>query len=198
MKHRLMEFWIAVSSDPKKLGILGVLIVVALGLWARAALTESGPKPAKAQQPATSSAPAPSSSESSGKAGPTQVVTLPPMAPLSRNLCKPGQGLLPQPSQTEVEAHGARKPSPSNDDKPMDLEQLRVARIQEQASGLRLRSTSVGSNPIAVSQESGRSATGGVVRLGNEIAGFTLVKVDNGRVVLERDAVRVELAQQKP
>ncbi len=201
MKRQLLELWIAASSDPRKLGILGALLVVALGLWGRAALMQSGPSEAEASRKGSASSSASSAKggeHSSEKAGPTRVVTLPPIEPLGRDLFAVSEELIPQPSQPEAKASGAPKPSPSNDDKPMDLEQLRIARIMERASGLRLRSTIVGGEPIAVIEQVGRRSQGRVVRLGEQIAGFSLVKVDAGRVVLEQDGVRVELAQQRP
>ncbi|MCB9849060.1 MAG: hypothetical protein H6814_11690 [Phycisphaeraceae bacterium] len=201
MKARLIEFWVLLSSDKRKASVLGVLLVAALGLWARMALTGAKPSSAVAAGSAAGD-----SADVAGddRRDPTEgfevapLVTLPATTPLERDLFVPGPGFGPRPSQTEHPDTTDPKSGQGSDDKSPVSPELRRQELERavrnEASHLYLSSTMVGSNPVAVIQQEGANGVRAVLRLGESFEGFELVEVSPRSAVLSKDGIRVELS----
>lgn len=197
---RLMQ---VLAADPRKGGMLAVLMVVLLALAIKTFVPFG-----------------PGSSEASDAEGPEHddpavvgknvlsrtwsvldnlraghFVEVPLSPRLSRNLFSVNESYFPLPAQTAVkQAPPAVTPLPeieSEDENADEAHALMLAQIRQDAGQLILRSVIVGSNPLAVVQTSGGLRT--VVELGESVNGFELVEVKSDAVVLEKDNVRVRL-----
>lgn len=209
MNEHLARLKIAILSDKRKAGILAALVVVGVGMWIRAAVVSSGPSRARAESPVSDSA-APSShgaekdsSKASESARPEKIVPLPASPALERDLFRPSAQLLPPSSQTDASDGSDAKSAIGNVETPEERERMRrlalVRSVQEEASRLRLRSVMVGASPIAVIERPGESGSEGkVVRVGDEVAGFTVDRIERERVLLSRSGVEVELVLSLP
>jgi hypothetical protein len=133
--------------------------------------------------------------------GPTsRVISLAPTPRLSRNLFALDESYFPRPSQTEplrvlpkTSAGSAFQERAENAD---EVRARASARIEELAKSLKLRSIVLGQSPLAVIETKGRERN--VVRVGQEIDGFTLVEVATNSVVVEMESVRVRLTLARP
>jgi len=68
--------------------------------------------------------------------------------------------------------------------------------VRQEAAALRLRSTMISSNPIAVIETTaGAGKRASVVRMGDSIEGFVLISVRAREVDLEKNGVRVTLSR---
>jgi len=207
MNNQLREAWAILTADRRKAAVLGALVFIAAGLWLRAAITsgpskakgfneprmtESGNKSAKKKNA--------SSDAEEGFTKPPRVINFNPPSPLVRDLFILSDELLASSPQTEPGDPAAPKSASGTDDKPVRTAappaQTVEQRIAHEAAALRLRSTMIGANPIAVI-ESADAPRGGssVVRLGETIAGFTLIAVRAHEVELEKENVRVTIAR---
>ncbi|TVQ31600.1 MAG: hypothetical protein EA376_09020 [Phycisphaeraceae bacterium] len=206
MKKRLMEYWVMVTADPKKASILGGLVVVALVMWVRAGVLSKssenqapGPRQAGAAQQTDIG----SGSAMDRKLASANRIELPSLTPLERNLFLPSERYFPLPSQTEVSEPSPAKSPIRNDDIEQEDEAALAARheqrIREQAKNLRVRSIMLGSSPTAVIETHGsRRGAAQVLRIGQQIEGFTLIEVHRSRVVVEQDGIRVALTLATP
>lgn len=208
MRTRLAHMWIAMTADKKKAGVLAGLVLVACALGLRAALITRGGA-VRAAAVNTASAPA---APKGGAAKNThaevrkpageRVVRLPALDGLTRNIFLPDPDVFPLSAQTDAADREAAKSRTGNDDKSSDLERdvrERSRRVREEAGRLRLRSTIVGGTPLVVIERTtGAKGAGLVLRLGQEIDGFTLLEVRSDRAVLQKEGVRVELELPRP
>jgi len=216
MKSRLMETWVALTSDKRRASALGALVMIALLMWARAAFMsgDKGPAPAKASATAGEVAGA------SGNNGPSTTirtdespgasvagaVELPPTPPLERDLFAYSREYFPESAQTDSTAQDDPKSAPAQDDNPADEseseeqedEQSLLVRA-DAARWLRLRSLMLGKEPVAVIESTApHDPRSTVIRVGESIAGFTLIGVAARTVTVERDGVQVELTLPTP
>jgi hypothetical protein len=176
-------------------------------MWIRAAVER--PDPALASAPpgagladASSAPPGGARPENSQPSPQRAVVLIPRTRRLERDLFAPDAVRYPRPSQTDPDGLIDPKSAGGSDDiPPVDAEALReaaVRAVRAEASRLRLRSTMVGSVPIAVIETDERGAERAVLRPGDHYAGFLLVEVSSRSVIVEKNGVRVELSISLP
>ncbi len=204
VNKQLHETMVILAADKKKAAFLGSLLFVAVGLWVRAAMV-TGPHEAQGAGNTMSEgamspdrADEPSQKESELLAH-RDIVRIPTVQPLTRDLFALSDELLALSAQTDQPQLDDPKSSLGIDDKSNqsgpESAAAKEKRIHLEAAQLSLRSTMTGSNPVAViAQDSGKLA-GVVVRLGEEIAGFTLVHVRAREVEIEKEGVRVALTR---
>ena len=197
---RLREMWILMLADRKKAGALAALGAVLLFMLGRQIL-EVGPASASGSTPA---------SENEILEGGRRAITLDelrvegPMidvatpAPAGRNVFGFNERAFPDPAQSPPSSEVGEKSDTEGAESPAVAERARAEQIarlvREEAGGLRLKSTLMGPNPMAVI-EAGTRGRGSprTLRIGDQVEGFTLVHVEVSRVVLEKHGVEVEL-----
>lgn len=212
MMRKIHEIKVLMKDDPKRAGILCVLAGVLVVVGVRALVFTGGPKRASASS--KSEALAASSSEAV-KAGANaaasvveksrgDIITLPAAPRTLRNVFEIDQSLFPLPvpketgrSQGEVAAKSAPVIAETPEEAERRLLSELTARIEKEASALRLRSTLLGNNPTAVI-ETASDRKSFVLTPGQEIVGFTLVEVLQGGVVLEKEGIRIEVLRATP
>lgn len=205
MNKQLHEAMVILAADKKKAVFLGSLLFVAIGLWIRTALLTGPPQAQGAGANITNGsgsadpdrAGAPLNSE--GEIGvPRQIVRFPQAQPLTRDLFALSDTLLALSAQTDQARPNDPKSSHGIDDKfnqrRPESAAARTKRIHDEAGQLSLRSTMTGSNPVAVIAQRA-DMLGAVVRMGEEIAGFTLVRVRAREVEIEKEGVSVTLTR---
>jgi len=194
MHPAVQKIVIRLRAEKKQAVILAVLTIAALGLWARGAAT-SNSQAAAASSGAQTTQPAETDAPASRE---REIVAAPAAPPLSRDLFLPRAEDFARPPQTEparaVEAKSAR----NHDDNMPDPQTLPRVTLEEQvrehASRLTLRSTVVGTDPIAVIETDDSAQTERVVlRVGESAFGFTLRDVRHRTATLEKDGVMVRL-----
>ena len=199
MNRVFAEFVVLLRAERKKAAVLGALGLVLAAMLIKQAPGFS-PRSASASSPSSSEnadggAPGSGVAESLAGAGPIIHVTQAPTP--RRDLFRFDEGVFPSAPQSAPAAELGPKSEPLQDEvdgeRESDAERLvRIAR--RDAAGLRLTSTLVGDRPIAVIERGeGRDRTSEVVRVGQEIGGFTLIEVSTHAVVLERRGIRVRL-----
>ncbi len=196
MKATYQKLVILAKAEPKQSIALGVVTVLAAGvLGARRVRSGSD---ALAQNPETSTAEVLEDREGA-PAKPRPKVIVASADPITRDLFVPRPEDFPPPVQTEPISTETSKSATRSDDKTNRaniLPQMTAeARVLAESSDLTLRSTVVGNDPIAVI-EVRRTGTPGrvVLRVGESVLGFRLVRVVNRQAVFEKDGVEVELA----
>ncbi len=206
MKNQLLEAWAILTSDRKKASVLGSLVLVAGGLWLRAAIT-SGPKSANASSKTRMTESGKKRAEKSAKAEKdaprltrTRVVEMAPPPELQRDLFMLSDALLASSPQTEPNDMGTPKSAGGKVDKSLRPAVIAAQTIEErvasEAARLQLRSTMIGANPTAVIESDDTSRSGAtVVRVGNTVAGFTVIAIRAREVELEKEHVRVTIAR---
>jgi len=199
MKLTYQKLIILAKAEPKQSITLGVVTVLALGFWARTAV-RSGSE-AMAEDPATTSGEV-LESASGLQDKPRPVVIVASADPITRDLFVPRPEDFPPPVQTEPISTLASKSPTRSDDKTNRANTLpkmtAEERVLAESSDLTLRSTVVGNDPIAVIEVSRTGSPGRVVlRLGDSVLGFRLVRVVNRQAVFEKDGVEVELTLPK-
>lgn len=196
MHPSIQKFIILAKAEKKQTVTLGVLVVLALGMWARAAV-KSGNQ-AEASAPASSSSAETTSAKNKAAAEPAPVVIVPPAPSLARDLFLPRSEDFARPVQTEPRAESGAKSALDTDDNIPDRNNLpRLTpdqQIRSEARRLTLRSTVVGNEPIAVVEADVSGTTERIVlRVGESAFGFTLLGVHNRSARLEKGGVVVEL-----
>lgn len=204
MNERVAEIWAIVTADKKKAGVLACLVLVAVGLWLRAALT-SGPSRADASTSANASGFA--SSRDTGKNKPDDAPAAPPKPvrfiqpeALDRDMFALSDPLVALSAQPDRAGADNPKSPMGTDDKSQRAgtsEAVSIeTRVRQESESLRLTSTMIGTNPIAVIESTaGARRNAAVLRVGDTIDGFTLVEVHAHSVALEKDGVRVTLSR---
>lgn len=194
MRANVHKLLILAKAEPKQSITLGVVTVVALGLWARAA-TQSGSR-AMADGGGVADTTLEDREQSSRASRETVVID--GAHPITRDLFTPRPEDFPPPVQTEPITGAASKSATGSDDKTNEANSLPQltpeARVLAESGALTLRSTVVGADPIAVIEvrRSG-SPERAVLRIGDSVLGFRLVRVVNRHAVVEKDGVEVKL-----
>jgi hypothetical protein len=193
----------AVRNDPRRAGILTVLVVILIVLQIRLAMKRNGAETALA-----SSMPSSVSSRSHNRAAPNTSVfaTKPassatvrgwidsPPAPLTRNLFSVDLDQFAQDGSRSVSTHNAAnqgfwdelaKSMSSRADHKKER-QIYIENLQRQAADMRLQSTVMGATPKAV-------INGALVGEGDVVAQFRVVKIEARRITVEREGIKLEI-----
>ena len=201
MSRQIIEMWAVVTADKKKAGLLIGLVLLAGGMWIRTAFF-MGPKNAQASGSRTPSNATPKAQPSStpddtDTPEPARIITLTTPPPLKRDLFALSDVLVSLSSQTDRPDVVAPKSARRTDEKHVRSAAMTVEqRVRQEAAALRLRSTMISSNPIAVIETTaGAGKRASVVRMGDSIEGFVLISVRAREVDLEKNGVRVTLSR---
>jgi hypothetical protein len=188
-------------SDPRKLGVAGVVGVVAIAMLGRAVLTGT-------DQPATATAAAVNAERMLAKAAQPATATLSdqaspamqewvrgPIAPMGRNLFAIKLDYYPQDGANVDRTLRAptgdgfwdklAKSMASRADQRRER-QILVENLQLQAMQLRLQSTVTSATPSAL-------VNGSVFREGDVVASFRVLKIEARRIVVEREGIKLEI-----
>jgi|GEM_PF-1813139 len=199
MNRRLQELSVLLKANQKQAALLGALLVVALGLTARAVVKSVS------QQGATFAAGAETKSTSvnpvavSARKREANIVHLPPLAPLMRDLFQPTPAELALSAQTDQSKRkGAKSPEfhveNPNGEGDINADRAAMARlVREEAARLTLRSVLLGANPVAVIAGAANRQKPAVLKKGQRIEGFELVEIHQRQVALRKDGVTVTL-----
>ena len=114
MRATYQKLLILLKADKQKSIVLGALLVLALGFWARAALKSRSSASASAGQTAKATGGSESAEASEPEPRPLAVIALD--GPITRNLFVPRPEDFPPPAQTEPTHAEAEKSSPRRDD----------------------------------------------------------------------------------
>lgn len=209
MRARLAELKVLLAADPKKAGVLGLLLVVLLVFGIKAVIP-LGPKSTTAAITASTNA------ETVAAAGQDAysrtvasiesvrgggIVRVARPARLDRDLFELDNEYFPLPAQPEsvtVPVQDSRVTPVESTAPSVDEVRARAeSGVRSEAERLRLRSVIVGSHPIAVFEVKGDRQRA-VVRVGESVGGFVLVEVFSDSVVMEKDSVRVRVSLAKP
>lgn len=203
LKTPVAKLRAAARKDPKKAGVLGVLVLVMAGLWvkvlvrpspapagAAAAHAATGPKAPSTAQPATLT-------DNNGRFASVRHTswTTVKLAPPDRNLFlidydrfeKSGKSTAngAPVQQTADSAADLAKSGPSQADLNKER-QILVANLQTQAAQLKLRTTVMGPSPKAL-------VNGTLVGEGDSVASFRVVKITPRGMVIEREGIKLEV-----
>jgi len=181
--NRKLERIKAELKDPKKASMIALLLVVALLLWGRF-LMEHVPEMATAGPAAPVSSSVDGSGELSGPIAPMTpdkpVVSVELAEGVSRDLFR-----LPRDKYEAVEDEtNGQEPEKSSAEPTDDRGWLRA--VRQAADELSLQSVVTGDAPRAI-------INGQVVAPGERINGFTVVRVAERFVLIEKDGVKVRL-----
>jgi hypothetical protein len=190
-------------EEPGKAALLGALIVVLLVLWARVA-SDATPRPARASV-AAKPTPARARSVVPPAAAPAPAVAnvwqdwvASPINPLARNLFAIDWTCFPQDtSQSPAPTSQPAADAASDSEDPLaksqairaDQENKRrvlLDYLRQQAGQLRLHSILVGAQPKALINDE-------LVREGDVVASFRVLKIEPRRVIIEREGIRLEV-----
>ena len=176
MSPTIRRAWASFKAEQRKMAIAAVLVVVAVVLWVHL-YWHATPVPAQAQ---TLSPPPSASAQGSARLSDRPVVRVNLTQDLGRDLFafadshyatqKPGAQL----------AGAAKSPASTVD----NSQQAQI--VTEAARSLKLQTTIVGAHPRAV-------INGQLVGPGDKIAGFTVRRILDRKVIVEMDGVQVRL-----
>ena len=203
----------SLRDDPKKAGILGVLLLV-LAILVLRYLLMGGPAPAQASASKVTTTKKVSNTNTSS-ANPERASLEPsvalrkwldaPVSSVSRNLFTIRQEYYPsQSSQVAVadpESGGFWEEIEKSKSKQADQKRRReilVENLQREAAKLRLQSTVMGPEPQAI-------IGGSLVKEGDVVASdgpsagvqFRVLSIEARRVIIEREGIKLELRMQK-
>ncbi len=192
MNQKIQELIIAAKSDPKKSGVLGALMLALAVLGAKQFL---GAEPNKA---AAQDAVDAVRNEVLGLSDIGSIVVSGPSIEVPategrmRDLFRFDQHHFPAPVLDGEDVERSGKSDVSTDDpKPVDADPAasELERIRAEAERFRLTSTLLGSNPIAlIDLVTGRNEKRSfMLRIGEDVRGFTLVSVSHRAAVIEYD-----------
>ncbi len=196
MRATAQKLVILAKAERKQSITLAILVLLALGLWARAAVKPNSV--ASAAQPAQTDAQQGQFREPNAENNTRQSVVIHNNDPLTRDLFLPRPEDFPPPVQTEPTPLTDAKSDEGTDDNTHgrnSLPQLTTEeRVLEESRALTLRSTVVGAEPIAVVEINTPGSPGRVVlRAGESVLGFTLVRVVDRNAVFKKEGVEVKL-----
>ena len=198
MKGAATEFWVLATSDKRKAGLLIGLVGVLLLVSGRA-LLNAGPAEASATSSSQtrrermfSDAPSQVVLEATGVYMPVQRPKMP-----GRNVFDFDPAVFPPPAQTDLSVSLPPNSRTELADDPAEIPSVQELAEQEAMrflTKLRLRSTVLGSKPLALIEEvSGRTSRRTWARPGDPVGPFTLERVESRSVVLEMNGVEYEL-----
>lgn len=216
MNRRIREAVVMVKSDPKRASVLGALLLVLVGMSARAywklgpagviarGTTSSAPGTDGAAPKADSAAAIRELARTAGVVVPeamqkdlAPIIALTTPPPLNRDLFRLNAAVFPPPVPVATESRVAPKSQPEKADQspriPAPVPEIPLEeRITRESQRLKVRSTLVGAHPLAVFEIAGERRTS-MVLPGQSVAGFVLVKVTATGVVVEKEGVQIEL-----
>ena len=173
--------WQQLTKDKRKLGLVVLLLVVGLLLWGRLILTKDVPRTALAD-PADVGAEAETAAETTPVAAVVRpVVHLALADRVERDLFQLNPQLFPPiEDQTDGAVDGLDEEANTSADS-------RIQRVRtEAAEVLSLQSTLQGAEPLAL-------INGELMKVGDQVQGFTVTKIGSRRVTLRKDEVNVHL-----
>lgn len=199
MRATIQKIIILAKAERKQSITLAVLVVAALGMWARAAVKQGSQAQASQQDTASVAQTASPTASAAVEIKRYETITLEQATPLSRDLFAPRPEDFPPPVQMEQAQAEPAKSASGSDDNTTSLQglqpQTETERVQEEARSLRLRSTVVGNESIAIIETTlAGSAARVVLRVGDPVQGFTLKEVLSRSVVLEKNGIEVTLS----
>lgn len=192
----------ALRADPKKSGLLALLLLLLVVLVWRTAFSGGKPSPASAKSAASSIA----GPTLPGASSPKQTAARPagvsaamaqwaeaPVPPVSRNLFAvridyfPVDGSRTTPQGSSEEGFWARlEKSLMLQADQRDKRENLIANFRSQAAKLRLESTIMGPQPMAM-------VNGQLVAEGSVVASFRVEKIETRRIIVEREGIRLEI-----
>jgi hypothetical protein len=188
-------------ADRRKASILGMLLVAVIWLGGRAVFSGTGPRRASASESTSAASPAahnPADLAAQAESRLRVIFRSWPVtdasAPATRDLFALNPAYFPHPAQPAPDESAAAKSSGQTDD-----ETLARSAFAQDAASIRLKSILFGERPVAVLQTAG--VAGGrdiMTRVGDVVAGFSVVRIERRRIVLERDGQRIELTVASP
>jgi hypothetical protein len=187
----------ALTSDPKKTGVLALLSMVLVVMGAKAFLGGSaGPRPAAASvgnAAAATVATTASKSQPAGTALALQKWAEGPVPPISHNLFavridyfEVDGSRTSQSAEVEEGFWSKLEKSLALQADRIDKRENLVANYTAQASKLRLESIVMGAQPRAM-------VNGELVGEGSVVADFRVLKIESRRIVVEREGIRLEI-----
>lgn len=200
----------AMKSDPKKTGVLTLLVIVLAVMWVRMwSGSKGGPAPAVAatQAPAFLVGNGEASSHKSGEVLAALTAWKSSEIPvgLGRNLfaakldyfpsdAKSVQATTPVATETSTTFWNQVEKSMSDQADLLRQRQVRSENLQRQVASLRLESTLMGQRPKAVIGGE-LVGVGGVVASGSgeDRTEFRVVKIEARRVIVEREGIELEI-----
>ena len=190
----------ALTRDPKKVIVLGVLVLVLAGMWGKTLWGHGGPKAAAAMTIAPSAPPAPADSNNKSQRADANAqlrdwVSQPLPPEVSRNLFEVKLDYYPMDS-----AHATRNSGTVTDptfweklaksiDAQADQQHKRenlIQNLRQQAGQLLVTSTLMGPNPKAM-------VNGVMVSEGEVVAQFRVTEIRARSVIVEREGIRLEI-----
>jgi len=188
-----------IRQDPKKAGILAVLVLVLGSMWVKMALS-GGPKMAGAMPVVTSAPPGPSDTNNAPRS--TDCKTLlrewvgePLPQSVSRNIFDLKLDYYPM-DATHVVADSRTSDDPTFWDrlaKSIDAQaeehhkrETLIQNLRQQANQLQLTSTVMGPKPKAM-------VNGAMVGEGEVVAQFRVLKIEARSVIVEREGIKLEI-----
>jgi len=200
MRRKLQELQILLQANPRQAALLGTLALIAVGMWLRVMAT--GRPAAKVIASQTQTAASLKDSARRASAQEVDVAQKPPLripapAPLTRDLFRKTPAELALSDQTdqrpadEAKSQGPRVENPEQSDSADEQALARL--VREEAARLTVRSIVLGANPVAVIENAGSQARPVVVRQGQSVGGFTVLRIEQGAVMVRKDGVTIRL-----
>jgi len=191
MKERLIQYWIHMTADRRRFGVMCALIAVGLLLWGRLILLKNIPRTgyAKPDEELVVSDDGAEDQEHSGVINRRFIYCDLPTT-LARDLFAVPSDYTKQASESTQSAEVASKLQVDQPD-PVELERERVEAIRSEAGSMHVDSLIRGSVPLAV-------IDGHVLAVGNTLKGFVLEQVLERSIILSKGGVRVEIEMESP
>lgn len=202
MRSKIAEIKMLLAADKKQATVLAGLLVFLVISMGRMLLNMS---PSKASARQSSATQADQDQErSSGDAGAARgTVKLAPLPDSARDIFALNPEKFPEPARPEQSAEVGPKSDPGIDESleadPLTRQQQTQRAVLAEADLLRLRSTILGANPIAVIESRSEGKTRSVVLgVGDLVDGFQIIEIRRLSVLIEKSGVRVELTRVSP
>ncbi len=197
MRAKIAELKVLLTTDKKQATILAGLLVFLVISMGRMLLNMS-PSKAQARQGAGTKAEARDKSATRTIDGSGAPIELDALPDATRDIFALDPEKFPEPAQPEQSAEVTPKSDAPNVEAE-SAESLAERKVLEEADHLRLKSTILGSNPIAVIESPQKGKTRSVVLgVGDEVDGFTVIEIQRFSVLIEKNGVRVELTRSLP
>jgi hypothetical protein len=186
----------AARKDPKKAGVLVLLVAVMGGMWTKVLVRPTPASAGAAAPPAPAGPAAPPSDKPRTTPVARQSWSTVPLAPAARNLFRVEYERYEQAGKSTAPGAPAQHSGDSPEDpsksgpSPADLKrerQILVANLQTQAGQLKLQSTVMGARPKAV-------INGSLVEEGDIVASFRVTRISARGVVVEREGIKFDVA----
>jgi hypothetical protein len=199
--NQVQKFIALAKADPKRTGVLGVLVLVLVGIWLYRMASGNG-GPVKVIAAATpSAAPKVGGRVTSDTSGSDEAAVAlsewleTPIAPLGRNLFAikldyyPQDGSAPKHALRPPIGNGfwdeLAKSMTSQADQKRER-QILVENIRLQAAQLRLETILMGAKPRAL-------INGQLIGEGGVVASFRVLKIEPRRIIVEREGIKLEI-----